>query len=84
MKWRRNLALPEVTIWRPTARSTLNGEQLLGGALNWRARSRTAASPEEVEAVEAEVSESVSRDGIEVEPVAVVDELSCLLSTCTG
>ena len=67
------------------ARSTLNGAQLFGGALSSRARSRAAASPDEVEAVEAEVvSEAVSNPGMEVEPVLllvlVVEELLCPLS----
>ena len=67
------------------ARSTLNGAQLFGGALSSRARSRAAASPDEVEAVEAEVvSEAVSSPGMEVEPVLllvlVVEELLCPLS----
>ena len=79
------MALPETTICRPMARSTLNGAQLFGGALSSRARLRAAASPDEVEAVEAEVvSEAVSSPGMEVEPVLslvlVVEELLCPLS----
>ena len=67
------------------ARSTLNGAQLFGGALSSRARLRAAASPDEVEAVKAEVvSEAVSSPGMEVEPelllVLVVEELLCPLS----
>ena len=66
-------------------RSMLNGAQLFGGALSSRARSLAAASPDEVEAVEAEVvSEAVSSPGMEVEPVLllvlVVEELLCPLS----